>query len=93
MAARNKVAAAAVRRLQERLDMRKTVSRAVGLVAEARDLSYDQAFWLFMKQAREVRRPLLLLARTVILSEETGHLQTISLRRLGSADFTSAAAG
>lgn len=90
--ATNEAASAAIRRLQERLDRRKAVSRAAGILARARNLSHEQALLQFLRQARESRRPLLPLARTLILSEETGNLRPISLRRLEPGDSTSVAA-
>jgi hypothetical protein len=74
LTASKEAASAAVRRLQERLERRKAVSRAAGILARARNLSHEQALSHFLKQARESKRPLLPLARTLILSAETGHL-------------------
>lgn len=85
-------ASAAVRRLQERLDTRKAVSRAAGLLARSKGLSDEQGLLLLLKKARASKRRLLPFARTVILSAETGHLRPVSLRRLGPQDFTSAVA-
>ncbi len=65
---RNQTIAAAVSRLQERLETRKAVSRAAGILAHAHDLSHEQALSVLLRQARESRRPLLQLARVVILS-------------------------
>jgi hypothetical protein len=76
--------------LQHRLDTRKAVSRAAGILASARNLTHRQALSLLLEQARESRRPLLPLARTVILGQETGHLQPFSLRRLGPNEVTRA---
>jgi len=89
--ARKEAAAATLRRLQERLDRRKAVSRAAGILARSKGISHEQSLLLLLHQAREARRPLLPLARTLILSEETGHLQPVSLRRLGPAELTAAA--
>ena len=83
--------AAAVNRLQHRLDTRKAVSRAAGILASARNLTHQQALAILLEQARESRRPLLALARTVILGQETGHIQPIHLRRLRSNESTGAA--
>ena len=74
LTASKEAASAAVRRLQERLERRKAVSRAAGILARARNLSHEQALSHFLQQARESKRPLLPLARTLILSVETGHL-------------------
>jgi len=90
VADRNAAIAAAVNRLQHRLDTRKAVSRAAGILASARNLTHGQALSLLIEQARESRRPLLPLARTVILGQETGHLQPLSLHRLGREEVTRA---
>lgn len=90
--ARMKAANAAVRRLQERIDTRKAVSRAAGILARLKEVSDEQALLLLMYQARQSRSALLPLARTIILGEETGHLQPIKLRRLTAQEFTSASA-
>jgi hypothetical protein len=84
-------AGAAVRRLQERLDRRKAVNRAAGILARSRSVSDEEALLLLLRHAREAKRPLLPLARTIILGEETGRLRPMSLRHLGSNDFTSGA--
>lgn len=86
------VATAAVRRLQERIDTRKAVSRAAGILARLNQLSDEQALLLLMYQARKSKTTLLPLARTIILGEETGHLQPIKLRRLSAQDYTSVSA-
>lgn len=87
---RKNAGCAAVRRMQERLDTRKAVSRAAGILARAGKVSEEQALLLIMKQARDSKRPLLPLARTIILGEETGHLRPIHLRRLENNEYTSA---
>jgi ANTAR domain-containing protein len=74
VAARNAAIAAAVNRLQHRLDTRKAVSRAAGILANTQRLTHEQALLLLLEQARESRLPLLPLARTVILGQETGHI-------------------
>jgi hypothetical protein len=91
VAGHNAAIAAAVNRLQHRLDTRKAVSRAAGILASARNLTHRQALSLLLAQARQSRRPLLPLARTVILGQQTGHLQPLSLHRLGPNEVTSAA--
>jgi hypothetical protein len=91
VASRNATIAAAVNRLQQRLDTRKAVSRAAGILASSRNLTHGQALALLLEQARQSRRPLLPLARTVILGQQTGHLQPLSLHRLGPDEVTSAA--
>jgi hypothetical protein len=90
-ASRNAAIADSMNRLQYRLDTRKAVSRAAGILASSRNLSYRQALSVLLEQARESRRPLLPLARTVILGHETGQLQPVSLRRLGPDEATTAA--
>ena len=91
--ARKQAAHAAVRRLQERIDTRKAVSRAAGILARLNQLSDEQALLLLMYQARRSKRALLAVARTIILGEETGHLQPIKLRRLAPQEFTASSAG
>jgi hypothetical protein len=91
--ARKQAASAAVRRLEERLDTRKAVSRAAGILARLKSVTDEQALLLLMYQARRSRRPLLPLARTVILGEETGHPQPVALRRLAPEDLTATVAG
>jgi len=93
VANRNAAITAAVSRLQHRLDTRKAVSRAAGILASARNLTHRQALSILIEQARESRRPLLPLARIVILGQETGHIQPQSLRRLGPEEVTACAAG
>jgi hypothetical protein len=91
VAGRYAATAAAANRLQHRLDTRKAVSRAAGILASARNLTHQQAVSVLVEQARESRRPLLPLARTVILGQETGHIQAIHLRRLRHDEATSVA--
>jgi len=91
VAGRNTAIAAAVNRLQHRLETRKAVSRAAGILASTRSLTHRQALSLLLEQARESRRPLLPLARTVILGEETGHLQPFAVGRLSSNQVANAA--
>jgi hypothetical protein len=91
VAGRHATVAAAVNRLQHRLDTRKAVSRAAGILASARNLTHRQALAVLLEQARESRRPLLPLARTVILGQEAGHLQHLRLRRLEGDQATNAA--
>jgi len=93
LTARNKAVSAQVSRLQARLDTRKAVSRATGILASARNLSEQQALAILLQQARESRRSPLQLARTVILGREIGHLEPVSLRRLGPQEFTATATG
>jgi hypothetical protein len=66
----NKASNAAVRRLEHRLDTRKAVSRASGILAEAKNLTRERALLLLLRQARETRRSPLALARTMIRSED-----------------------
>ena len=68
----NKAANAAVRRLEQRLDTRKAVSRAAGIMAEIQNLTHQRALLLLLRQARETRRSPLALAHTVILTAGTG---------------------
>ena len=75
IAARNKASKAAVRRLEERLETRKAVSRAAGILAHGRNLTSERAVLLFLRHARESRKSPLELARTMILSSETGHFK------------------
>ena len=91
VAGRHAASAAAVNRLQHRLDTRKAASRAAGILASARNLTHQQALAVLLEQARESRRPLLLLARTVILGQETGQIEPIHLRRLRSDESANAA--
>jgi hypothetical protein len=55
------------------------------------DLSHEEALVILLQQARTSRRPLLAVARAVILGQQTGHLQHVSLRRLGPEELTNAA--
>lgn len=87
----NKLSRAAVQRLEHRLDTRKAVTRAAGILAQAKSLTHENALLLLLKQARDTKRTPLALARTTILSAETGHLRQISLRRLGPSELTSSA--
>lgn len=88
---RNQIVNAAVRRLQERLDTRKAVSRAAGILAGTNQLNYERAVLLLLKQARERRRSPLQLADTIILGEEIGHFTPVSMRRLQPEELTSTA--
>ncbi len=90
VSAGNKASKAAVHRLQERLETRKAVSRAAGILAKASNLTHERAVLLLLHQARKTRKSPLALARTMILSVETGHFTPVSLRRLRSDDLTSA---
>ncbi len=85
----NKVSKAAVDGSTHRLDTRKAVTRAAGILAHAKSLTHENALLLLLKQARDTNRTPLALARMMILSAETGHLRPISLRRLSPSDFTS----
>ena len=88
----NQISLAAARRLEGRLEMRKAVSRAAGLLAQAKNLKYNQALLLILQQAREAKRSPLVLARTLILSAELERSQPpISLRRLRADELTPAA--
>jgi hypothetical protein len=89
--AHNEARAAAVSRLQERLDTRKAVSRAAGILASTQNLSEQQAVSLLIQAARESRWTLLRLARTVILGQESEDLQPVSWPRLAADEFTTAA--
>jgi hypothetical protein len=89
---RHQIARAAVRRLQERLDTRKAVSRAAGILAQTNQMTYQRAVLLLLKQSREKQRSPLQLARTIILGEETGHFAAVSLRRLRPEEPTCDAA-
>jgi hypothetical protein len=79
---------AAARRLEGRLETRKAVSRAAGILAQAKNLQHQQALLLLLQQARETRRSPLVLARTLILSAEIGRVQPIELRRLQPNELT-----
>jgi hypothetical protein len=68
---RNQMASAAVQRLQERLDTRKALSRAAGILAETKQLHYEQAVLLLLKQVRKERRSPLQLANDIINGGET----------------------
>ncbi len=87
------VSQAAALRLETRLETRKAVSRAAGILAQAQNLRHEQALLLLLNQARESRRSPLVLARTLILSAELGHVQPIGLRRLQRDELTSASRG
>ncbi len=87
------VAQAAALRLESRLETRKAVSRAAGILAQAKTLSHEQAILVLLKQARESKRSPLVLARTLILSAELGHVQPIALRRLRHDEYTPATRG
>jgi len=91
IATRNEAVGAAKRRLEKRLETRKAVSRAAGILASMQDLSHEEALVILLQQARTSRRPLLAVARAVILGQQTGHLQHVSLRRLGPEELTNAA--
>jgi ANTAR domain len=91
LTARNEAINAAVSRLQRRLETRKAVSRAAGILASARNLSEQRALSLLLQQARQSRRSPLQLARIVILGRETGHLEPVSPRRLGPDELTAVA--
>jgi hypothetical protein len=82
----------AICRLQKRLETRKAVSRATGILAQARGLSQPRALLLLLHQARSSRRSLLQLARTVILSQEVGQLEPLSFRRRAPRQLTSPSA-
>jgi len=91
LVARKEIVSAAIDRLKHRLDTRKAVSRAAGILASKRNLTENRALAMLLKQARETRRTPLQLARTLILGEETGHLAQLSFRRLEPEQYTSAA--
>ncbi len=78
----------AVRRLEQRLDARKAVSRAAGLLAKLNNLTEQHAMALLLRQAREKRSAPLAVARSIILGAETGHLAPIALRRLKPHELT-----
>ena len=88
---RNQMASAAVQRLQERLDTRKALSRAAGILAETKQLHYEQAVLLLLKQVREERRSPLQLANDIINGGETRRFTPVSWRRLQPGELTSAA--
>ena len=87
----HRIASAAVRRLQERLDTRKAVSRAAGILAQTNQLTYQRALSLLLEQALEKRRSPLQLAHTIILGYETCNFPAVSLRRLQPEELTAAA--
>jgi hypothetical protein len=64
---RNQAARAALKRLEQRLDARKAVSRAAGVLAETHRLRHTEATLLLLKQARESRCAPLSVARSIIL--------------------------
>ena len=86
----NQISLAAARRLEGRIETRKAVSRAAGILAKAKNLRYDQALLLLLQQAREARRSPLVLARTLILSAELDRTPSIGLRRLQPNELTTA---
>jgi len=91
ISARHEAIRRAMSRLEQRLETRKAVSRASGILANMHHLPHEQGLAILLRQARTSRRPLLPLARAIILGQQTGHLQPVSLRRLGPNELTNAA--
>jgi hypothetical protein len=87
---RNEAITAAISRLQDRLETRKAVSRAAGLLAREQNLSELKALSLVLLQARQSHRPLLQLARSIILGQEIGRFRPLVLRRLAPEELTAA---
>ena len=91
ISARHEAIRRAMSRLEQRLETRKAVSRAAGILANMHHLPHEQGLAILLRQERTSRRPLLPLARAIILGQQTGHLQPVSLRRLGPNELTNAA--
>jgi ANTAR domain-containing protein len=62
---------ASIERVQERVEMRKTVHRAKGILARSRAISEEEALLSLFRYARETRRPLSQVAEAVILGHKS----------------------
>jgi hypothetical protein len=74
--------------LRRRLETRKAVHRARGIVAKARGISESEALRVMKRQARVSRRSLLQLAQALIGGFETPDFERPALRRLHPEQVT-----
>lgn len=74
--------------LKRRLETRKAVHRARGIIAEARGISESEALRVMEQQARASRRSLLQLAQALIGGFETPAFAPPALRRLHPGQVT-----
>lgn len=74
--------------LQRRLETRKVVHRARGIVAQARGISESEALRLMKRQARVSRRSLSQLSQALIGGFETPNFERPALRRLHPEQVT-----
>ncbi|MBV8071831.1 MAG: ANTAR domain-containing protein [Acidobacteriaceae bacterium] len=74
--------------LKRRLETRKAVHRAAGVLAQARDIPDADALRIIIQEARRSRRTLLHLAQALILGFEAPGFHKPVLRRLGPAQYT-----
>lgn len=81
---------AQAKRLSERLETRKNLHRAAGLVARARGVSDRAALQILIGHARTSRRSLNRVAETVLLGYEAPLTRRPALRRLQPHEFTRA---
>jgi urease accessory protein UreF len=79
---------AQAKRMSERLEARKNLHRASGLVAKTRGISNQQALRLLVSHARKSRRSLNCMAETVLLGYEAPLTRRPMLRRLHADEFT-----
>jgi hypothetical protein len=79
---------AQLKRLSQRLETRKKIHRAGGLVARARGVSNRQALQILVHHARKSRRTLDHVAETVILGYEAPLGRRPTLRRLKASELT-----
>ncbi len=56
--------------LKKTLEARKTIERAKGILMKQQDLSEAAAFSLIQKKSMELRKPMVEIARAIILTEE-----------------------
>jgi hypothetical protein len=87
---RHDVLRAQAKRLSERLETRKNLHRAAGLVARARGVSDRAALQILVAHARTSRRSLNRVAETVLLGYEAPLTRRPALRRLQPNEFTRA---
>jgi hypothetical protein len=87
---RHQVLRAQAKRLSERLETRKNLHRAAGLVARARGVSDRAALQLLVGHARASRHSLNRVAETVLLGYEAPLTRRPALRRLQPREFTRA---
>jgi len=70
-----------IARLQRRLEMRKIVQRAKGILAEMQGIPEDDALALFFRYAHQSRRRLQPLAEAIVLNDETASFRRSNSRR------------